>query len=45
MKKDMIEELLPVVHKLEASTMLNIPRKIISEVSHAIEIAEKLGIK
>lgn len=41
----MLKELSSIVHKVEARTMLNIPKKVISEVVNIVETAEKLRIK
>lgn len=41
-KKAMLEKLSSAIHKLAAHTMLNIPKKLISEVADAIEIARSL---
>lgn len=41
----MIEELSSTFHKLEAHIVLNIPSKIISQVTDAVATVENLGIK
>lgn len=40
-----LEELFLAVHKLEATQILSIPFKVVSEVADSVEATEALGIK
>lgn len=44
-KKATLKEILIALHKQDPHTLLNIPKKIIFEVTDTVEITEKLGIK